>query len=210
MITDRIIKICGITREADALGAVAQGANALGFLFAPSTRRVESDAVRDIVRRLPKDVLKVGVFRNTDNDEIVRTVRRAGLNAVQLHGHESVDDVAFVKDHVDIVIKAVVCNESLLVEFDESEADFLLVDGENPGSGETHDFGSLQRVTLLTPVIAAGGLTPLTVGNVVRQYPVSGVDVSTGVEAAPGIKDPVLMAQFIQAARDGFAQQLPS
>lgn len=210
MITDRIIKICGITRETDALGAVAQGANALGFIFAPSTRKVEAEAVRDITRRVPKDVLTVGVFRNTDIDEIVKTVRRANLNAVQLHGHESIDDVAALKVYVDTVIKAVVCDAALLLEFDESEADFLLVDGENPGSGETHDFEPLRRVTLMTPVIAAGGLTPLTVSNVVRNYPVSGVDVSTGVEAAPGLKDPVLVAQFVQAARDGFSQQLPS
>lgn len=209
MITDRIIKICGITRESDALGAVAQGANALGFIFAPSTRKVDAEAVRDIARRIPKDILTVGVFRNTDIDEIVKIVRRANLNAVQLHGHESVEDVSALKEHVGTVIKAVVCDTSLLAEFDESDADFLLVDGENPGSGETHDFEPLRRVTLLTPVIAAGGLTPLTVSNVVRNYPVVGVDVSTGVEAAPGIKDPVLVAQFVQAARDGFAQQLP-
>lgn len=210
MITDQIIKICGITRESDALGAVAQGANALGFIFAPSTRKVDAEAVRDIVRRVPKDVLTVGVFRNTGVDEIVRSVKRANLNAVQLHGHESAEDVAALKEDVEIVIKAVVCDASLLLEFDESPADFLLVDGENPGSGETHDFEPLRRVTLLTPVIAAGGLTPLTVSNIVRHYPVSGVDVSTGVEMAPGIKDPVLVAQFVQAARDGFAQQLPS
>ena len=209
MIANHIIKICGITREADALGAVAQGANALGFVFAPSTRRVDTETVRDIVKRIPRDILTVGVFRNADLDEIVETVRATKLTAVQLHGYESAEDIAHVKGYVETVIKAVVCDTSTLTEFDESEADFLLVDGENPGSGEPHDFEALHRVTLLTPVIAAGGLTPLTVSNVVRHYPVQGVDVSTGVESAPGVKDPVLVAQFVHAARDGFAQQLP-
>lgn len=210
MITERVIKICGITRESDALGAVAQGANALGFVFAPSSRSVDVEAVHDIVKRVPDDVLTVGVFRNAEIEEIVEIVRWAQLNAVQLHGHESADDVSLLKGFVDTVIKAVVCDTKLLEEFDESEADFLLVDGENPGSGEPHDFEPLRRVTLLTPVIAAGGLSPLTVSSVVRNYPVSGVDVSSGVEVAPGIKDPVLVAQFVQAARDGFSQQLPS
>jgi phosphoribosylanthranilate isomerase len=210
MISNRIIKICGITREADALGAVAQGANALGFIFAPSTRKVDVETVHDIVKRVPKDILTVGVFRNANIDEIVEVVKTAQLSAVQLHGHESVADVSRIKGYVDTVIKAVVCDTQLLTEFDESDADFLLVDGENPGSGEPHDFEPLRRVTLLTPVIAAGGLTPLTVGSVVRNYPVSGVDVSTGVESSPGLKDPVLVAQFVQAARDGFSQQLPS
>jgi len=210
VITERVIKICGITRESDALGAVAQGANALGFVFAPSSRSVDVETVHDIVKRVPDDVLTVGVFRNAEIEEIVEIVRRARLNAVQLHGHESAGDVSLLKGFVDTVIKAVVCDAQLLEEFDESEADFLLVDGENPGSGEPHDFEPLRRVTLLTPVIAAGGLSPLTVSSVVRNYPVNGVDVSSGVEVAPGIKDPVLVAQFVQAARDGFSQQLPS
>ena len=210
MITNQVIKICGITRESDALGAVAQGANALGFIFAPSPRNIDVETARDIIKRVPSDVLSVGVFRNAEIDEIVEIVRRANLTAVQLHGRESADDVSLLKAYVNTVIKAVVCDTELLSEFDESEADFLLVDGENPGSGEPHDFEPLRRVTLLTPVIAAGGLTPLTVSSVVRNYPISGVDVSTGVEIAPGIKDPVLVAQFVQAARDGFSQQLPS
>lgn len=207
---DNMIKICGITSESDALGAIAQGSNAIGFVFAPSPRQMSADRVSEIVRRLPRDVLSVGVFRNAELHDIERAVKESKISAVQLHGHESVSDVARVKTIVPTVIKAIVCETELMQEFDESEADFLLVDGENPGSGEIHDFEPLERVTLLTPTIAAGGLTPLTVSAVIRRYRVSGVDVSSGVESAPGVKDPVLVAQFVQAARDGFGQQLRS
>lgn len=207
---ESLIKICGVTSEPDALGAVAQGSNAIGFVFAPSSRQVTTDRVADIVRHLPNDVMAVGVFRNADLFDVERLTRESGISAVQLHGHESVEDVARVKSFVPIVIKALVCDTELLREFDESEADFLLVDGENPGSGEIHDFDVLSQMTLLTPVIAAGGLTPLTVGGVIRRYPVAGVDVSSGVESLPGVKDPVLVAQFVRAARDAFGQQLPS
>ena len=207
---DRVIKICGVTSEADALGAVAQGSNAIGFVFAASPRNIDAHRVADIVRHLPREVLTVGVFRNAEMSEIERIVQVSSVSAVQLHGHETADDVARVKSLVPIVIKALVCEDDLLLEFDESEADFLLVDGENPGSGEMHDFSALERVTLLTPTIAAGGLTPLTVADVIRRYPVAGVDVASGVESAPGVKDPVLVAQFVRAARDSFGQQLRS
>lgn len=210
MIADRVIKICGITRESDALGAVSQGATALGFIFTSSPRRVEVEVARDIIKRVPKQTMTVGVFRNSDIAEVQEIVERTGVSAVQLHGHEDVDFISEVKMLVPVVIKAIVCDSQLLKEFDESEADFLLVDGENPGSGETHDFSPLKELMLLTPVIAAGGLTPLTVHGIARDFPVSGVDVATGVESSPGVKDPVLVAQFIRAARDGFSQQLPS
>ncbi len=205
-----IIKICGITTEADALMCVSQGANAIGFVFAPSIRQMVPAEARDIVKRLPEEVTAVGVFRNENKIRVIEMAEEVGLNAVQLHGLESADEVAFLRDFIPTVIKALPAESPDLRSFDHSHADFLLLDGENPGSGENHEWGPLGRTHLRTPVIAAGGLTPLNVGQVARTLPVRGVDVSTGVEAGAGRKDPELVADFIRAARQGYANRLPS
>jgi phosphoribosylanthranilate isomerase len=205
-----IIKICGITTEADALMCVSQGANALGFVFAPSIRQMVPGEARDIVKRLPEDVTAVGVFRNEDKVRVIEIAEEVGLSAVQLHGLESVEEVAFLRDFIPTVIRALPAESPELPLFDRSHADFLLLDGENPGSGEAHEWGLVGRQHLRTPIIAAGGLTPFNVAQVARTLPVRGVDVSTGVEAGPGRKDPELVADFIRAARMGRAQRLPS
>ena len=205
-----IIKICGITTEADALMCVSQGANAIGFVFAPSIRQMVPGEARDIVKRLPEEVTAVGVFRNDDKIRVIEIAEEVGLTAVQLHGLESADEVAFLRDFIPTVIKALPAESPDLKSFDHSHADFLLLDGENPGSGENHEWGPLGRTHLRTPVIAAGGLTPLNVGQVARTLPVRGVDVSTGVEAGAGRKSPELVADFIRAARHGYANRLPS
>jgi phosphoribosylanthranilate isomerase len=205
-----IIKICGITTEADALMCVSQGANAIGFVFAPSIRQMVPAEARDIVKRLPEEVTAVGVFRNEDKIRVIEIAEEVGLTAVQLHGLESAEEVAFLRDFIPTVIKALPAESPDLKSFDHSHADFLLLDGENPGSGENHEWGPLGRTHLRTPVIAAGGLTPLNVGEVARMLPVRGVDVSTGVEAGAGRKSPELVADFIRAARHGYANRLPS
>jgi len=205
-----IIKICGITTEADALMCVSQGANAIGFVFAPSIRQMVPAEARDIVKRLPEEVTAVGVFRNEDKIRVIEIAEEVGLTAVQLHGLESAEEVAFLRDFIPTVIKALPAESPDLKSFDHSHADFLLLDGENPGSGENHEWGPLGRTHLRTPVIAAGGLTPLNVGEVARMLPVRGVDVSTGVEAGAGRKSPELVADFIRAARHGHANRLPS
>jgi len=205
-----IIKMCGITTEADALMCVSQGANALGFVFAPSIRQMVPGEARDIVKRLPEDVTAVGVFRNEDKIRVIEIAEEVGLSAVQLHGLESVEEVAFLRDFIPTVIKALPAESPDLGIFDRSHADLLLLDGENPGSGESHDWGPLGRKHLRTPIVAAGGLTPFNVAEVARTLPVRGVDVSTGVEASAGRKDPELVADFIRAARQGYSQRLPS
>jgi phosphoribosylanthranilate isomerase len=207
---DFIVKVCGITTEADALMCVSQGANAIGFVFAPSIRQMVPSEARDIVKRLPEDVTAVGVFRNEDKIRVIEIAEEVGLTAVQLHGLESVEEVAFLRDFIPTVIRALPAESPSLREFDHSHADFLLLDGENPGSGESHEWGRLGRTHMRTPVIAAGGLNPFNVGEVARTLPVRGVDVSTGVEAGPGRKDPELVSDFIRAARHGYVNRLPS
>ena len=102
------VKICGITNEDDALFAVAMGADAVGFIFAPSKRQVAAQQVYDITRRLPPEILTVGVFRDEHPDRVIDTVNRAGLKAAQLHGHETPGMVEAVAAQLRWVIKAVV------------------------------------------------------------------------------------------------------
>ena len=101
------IKICGITNEEDALLAVAVGADAIGFVFAPSPRQIAITRVSEIVRRLPPDILTVGVFRNELPDRVISVINNTGLMAAQLHGFESATQVQKVKSEVRTVFKAV-------------------------------------------------------------------------------------------------------
>ena len=102
------VKICGTTTEEDALLAVAMGADAVGFIFAPSPRQVSPARVRDIVRRLPPEVLTVGVFRNELPERVVEIVNSAGLNGAQLHGRETPEQAQFVKERVPVLFQAFV------------------------------------------------------------------------------------------------------
>ena len=195
------VKICGITNEEDALLAVALGADALGFVFAPSPRQVAVQRVGDIVRRLPPEILTVGVFRDEHPHRVVEIVQSAGLKAAQLHGHESAEDVTEVMKHVRTVIKAVSAGSVDAARADTFGTRVVLVDAPAPGSGKVFDWQLAGELPGGLNVILAGGLTPDNVAQGVSAVRPWGVDVSSGVEAAPGRKDPVLLRRFIDAAR---------
>ncbi|MEI8126447.1 MAG: phosphoribosylanthranilate isomerase [Actinomycetota bacterium] len=195
------VKICGVTSEEDALMCIGFGASAIGFVFAPSVRQVAPSLVHDIVRRLPRDVLTVGVFKNESGPRVAEIANSIGLGAVQLHGSESLATVKYVADRVRTVIRALPYSSPLLQPVDAAGLDYLLLDGATPGSGETHDWSIFAEQEFTTPVIAAGGLTPGNVFSTVFNHPVMGVDVSSGVELAPGVKDPVRVFEFISYAR---------
>src|SRR5215213_10950810 len=122
------VNICGTTTEEDALLAVAMGADAVGFIFAPSARQVSPSVVADIVKRLPPTVLTVGVFRDETPERVVETVHRTGLRGVQLHGHETPATTRWVKERVPFVIKAFATGGKGLHEAVEHGADAVLVD----------------------------------------------------------------------------------
>jgi phosphoribosylanthranilate isomerase len=198
------VKICGITNEEDALLAVALGADALGFVFAPGSPRMVTPAeAQRIVQRLPHDeVLSVGVFRDERPQRVTEIVNRVGLKAAQLHGREPPAEVAWVRKRVRFVIQGFAAGDPALTMAADGPADVVLVDAPNPGSGRVFDWvqveGALDGVRLLL----AGGLTPENVVEAIWRVQPWGVDVSTGVETAPGSgrKDPRKLRRFIEAA----------
>lgn len=201
------VKICGITNEDDALLAVAMGADAVGFVFAPSPRQIAAQQVYNITRRLPPEILTVGVFRDELPSRVIETVNRAGVKAAQLHGHESPAMVAEVAEQIRWVIKAVVAGSPDARRTKEFGTDLILVDAPSPGSGELFDWSLLGEVAEGPRLILAGGLDPDNVAMAVRKVMPWGVDVSTGVEKSPGRKDAMKVKAFIERARAAAPQQ---
>ena len=196
------VKICGITNEQDALLAVALGADALGFVFAPSPRQISPALAREIVKRLPPETVTVGVFRNETPSRIVEIVNEARLQGAQLHGHETPAMTAEVATSVRFVIKAVVAGSQDAASAKNFSADAILVDGLHPGSGTAYDWELLRDIPTDIRLMLSGGLTPENVAAGILQVRPWGVDVSSGVEKSPGMKDAVKMRHFITNARD--------
>jgi phosphoribosylanthranilate isomerase len=195
------VKICGMTREDDALLAVALGADAVGFVFAPSPRQIPLPRARDIARRLPPEVLTVGVFRDEVPKRVVSMCFDAGLRAAQLHGRETAEQTQWVKARIPVVIKAFAAGDPRLEHAADYGADAVIVDSPSPGSGDVFDWSLAEGAPIGGRVILAGGLTPANVTEAIERVRPWGVDVSTGVEADPGRKDPIKLRDFIRAAR---------
>jgi phosphoribosylanthranilate isomerase len=195
------VKICGITNEDDALLAVAMGADAVGFIFAPSPRQIAASVAYDITRRLPPEILTVGVFRDELPSRVIATAHRAGVKGVQLHGHESPKQVAEVAGSIRWVIKAVAAGSVDARRANEFCTDMIMVDAKQPGSGQVFDWSLIDEVAPVDKLILAGGLDPDNVATAVTLVEPWGVDVSTGVESSPGKKDAIKVKDFIQRAR---------
>ena len=195
------VKICGITNEEDALAVTALGADAVGFVFAPSPRQITPGRANDIIKRLPPDVLTVGVFRDEDPGRVLNLALKAGVKAVQLHGHETPAQAAEIRPHFPVLIVAMPAGDPKLTSFDRYGADALLLDAPTPGSGAVFDWAMAEDITVNRRVILAGGLTPENVISGIEQVRPWGVDVSTGVEEKPGIKDAMKVRAFIKNAR---------
>ncbi len=200
------VKICGITSEDDALLAVAMGADAVGFVFAPSSRQVAPGHVRDIVRRLPPEILTVGVFRDEAPQRVVDVTQAAGLSGVQLHGHETPDDAQFVRARVPFLIQAFPAGSEALRHADDWGSDVILIDSPTPGSGRVFDWSLAEGAPSGRRILLAGGLTPANVADAIGKVRPWGVDVSSGVEAEPGRKDPRKVRAFIAAAKEALPE----
>jgi len=199
------VKICGITNIADALAAVEAGADALGFVFAPSPRQVSIEKAAKMISALPALVTTVGVFVDALEAEIRHTVAACGLGAVQLHGNESPD---LCRELFPLrVIKAfrVASAEDLQPLSEYSGCVHLLdsrVAGLAGGSGRTFDWSLAVSAAAISPrLILAGGLNPDNVAEAVAAVKPWAVDVSSGVESSPGVKDVALMGEFIKRVK---------
>jgi phosphoribosylanthranilate isomerase len=200
------VKICGVTNEEDALLAVAMGADAVGFVLATSPRQVAIGAARDIARRLPPEIITVGVFRDALAQRVVDVVYQAGLRAAQLNGHESPADVAYVAEKVPLVIKAFAPNAAALTDISEYHADAILVEAPAPGPGKIFDWRLAERMPRSRRLILGGGLDPGNVADAIQRLRPWGVDVSTGVETGVR-KDPRKVRAFIQEARAALPEE---
>ncbi len=200
------VKICGITNEEDALLAVAMDADALGFVFAPSRRQVNVEQARDIVRRLPSEVVTIGVFRDERPERIVEVCNRVGLRGAQLHGREPVAEVRWVRERLRFVIQAYKAGDPGLALAANSPADIVLVDGPNPGSGKVFDWSLADRVPPGVRLLLAGGLHHQNVADAIERVRPWGVDTASGVERSPGRKDATKLRLFVQAAKEAGEQ----
>jgi len=198
------VKICGVTNEDDALLAVAMGADAVGFVFAPSPRQVHPEVVRDIVRRLPPEIITVGVFRNETPERVVDVVSRTGLKGAQLHGGETAEDLRLVRIRVPFVIQALPAGDARLAGagVGPESADVVLIDAPTPGSGEVFDWSLAEGAPDGVRLLLAGGLNPDNVEQAIRKVRPWGVDASSGLEASPGRKDATKVRLFVARAKE--------
>ena len=214
------IKLCGNTNLEDAQLAAESGADAVGFVFAPSPRQVDSKTVSKITGHLPAHLEKYGVFVDAEFDEIISTVTECGLTGVQIHrssdeslpsrlrsrfdGRISILRVLHYKDHDSIF-------DQQLSELGRDDAlDAVLVDSSTTravgGTGTTYNWqqarNSFLRAAPHLHLIAAGGLSPENVREAIQTLRPWGVDVVSGVESAPGKKDPAKVQAFIRSAQE--------
>jgi phosphoribosylanthranilate isomerase len=198
------IKICGVTRLEDALLASRLGADALGFNFWPrSKRHVNAAAAREIIARLPPFVTPVGVFVNQPEGEMRAIAAETGIQVFQLHGDEPPELCSRLPLPV---VKAVPVDQvSTLSKLLSYEVQAFLLDTPSRGYGGTgrpFDWSLAEGVSEAAPVILAGGLTPENVAAAVRAVRPWAVDVASGVESSPGVKDADRMLRFITAVRE--------
>jgi phosphoribosylanthranilate isomerase len=184
-----LVKICGITRPEDAEAAVDSGAGAIGFIFWPkSPRFIDPFRAEKIAARLPAFVTPVGVFVNQSAEYVNGVARLVRLGAVQLHGDETIEYAATIRS---AVIKALKVGDTR-VDFWPGR-DTVLLDADDPvrrgGTGQTVDWAGAASVAARRKVLLAGGLTPENVCDAIARVRPFGIDVSSGVERAPGIKD---------------------
>ena len=199
------VKICGITSVADALVAAEAGADMIGLMFyEPSPRNITLATAVEISRALPPFVLKVGVFVNPDEQLVTRAIAECGLNLLQFHGDETSD---FCTQFGVMSLKALrVRDAESLKPLENFHTDAFLLDAYSKsglgGTGEKFNWDlAVEAQKFGKPIFLAGGLTPENVADAVKQVRPFAVDVSSGVESAPGKKDAAKVRAFIAAVR---------
>lgn len=197
--SELFVKICGLKTGPDVDVAVAAGADAVGFVFAPgSPRTIGAAAARELAARVPDSVLTVGVFRGQPVEEVRRLAEESGVRGVQLHGDEGPEYYEALRAEGRTLLRATAEHVKRCGEYGE---DLLLLDAPDPGSGKPWNWSSAEFTAPEGRWLLAGGLTPGSVRDAVETTGAWGVDVSSGVERERGVKDPALIRAFIEAAR---------
>ena len=194
------VKICGITNLDDAMMAIKFGADGLGFVFAPSKRRIQPENAREIIKVLPPFITTFGVFMDQTVKNLEELVVRVGVDVVQLHGSETPEDCLQVTKRVvkRIPVTFKDTQETLINQMKLFRVSAFLLD---PGAGEGRVFNWDKGRNIPFPLIVAGGLKPDNVRKAVQILKPYGVDVSSGVEKTPGRKDPDKVKRFIEEAK---------
>ena len=206
------IKICGTTSLEDALSSIEAGADALGFIFAPSKRRVSTEQAQRIITQLPREIERIGVFLDAGAMKIREVLNEVDLTGIQMHGEGDFPAEVYSylpKDRRDSLrkMKTVIVQEAFEGRFDAYAAVSGTVDtwlfDSGAGSGQIFDWQSARKQLgdRQGQFVIAGGLTPENVGEAIRIFNPWGVDVVTGVEREPGRKDPEKLKAFVAAVR---------
>lgn len=196
------VKICGVVTPADAIASVDAGADAIGLNFcAVSPRRIDPARAREIADAVRGDVLIVGVFRDHLAHEVIEIAEEVGLEAAQLHGNETPSTSRAVHAEVPILIRAMAAADPEVTTIADHGADIVHLDAPNPGSGLTFDWSLVGDVGRRHRLLLAGGLRPSNVADAIAAVRPWGVDVASGVESAPAVKDHAAVAAFVAAAR---------
>lgn len=203
------VKICGITNREDAAMVVEAGADALGFVFVPGTPRVVSaESAADIVRQLPPFITRVGLFADEEAGRVHDVLGQTGIETVQFHGDESPEYCRSFRDRVRVVKAFRIRGPETLERMSDytGSVDAFLLDAWAPGAlggtGIRFDWSLMMGGRPRgAPLVLAGGLNPENVAEAVRRVRPFAVDVSSGVERAPGKKDPSKVCEFVQAVK---------
>jgi phosphoribosylanthranilate isomerase len=200
------VKICGITNIEDANAAAGLGVDMLGFIFAPSPRKIKPENARDIIRAIPPFIKTVGVFVNEDHSVIKKLVSFCGLDMVQLHGDESPDicqDLMprsvksfWLKDESSLQAISSYCGKVRAFLFD------TYAENVKGGTGKTFDWNlAIKGKKPGIPIILAGGLNPSNIKEAISVVKPEAVDINSGVEKHPGKKDPIAMKELMEAIK---------
>ncbi len=187
----------------DGLKAASLGVDALGFIFAPSSRKVEPGVAKKIIRALPKTLLKVGVFVNEEQKEVQRVAEYCDLNGLQFHGEEPQE---YCQKFFHLVFKVIRIKDlESLKDMEKYHDAFILLDTYNPvqagGTGNPFPWEIALRAKEKRNFILSGGLSPGNVGEAIKKVRPWGVDVCSGVETIPGKKDSLKMMEFVKEVR---------
>ncbi|WP_353988230.1 phosphoribosylanthranilate isomerase [Ruicaihuangia caeni] len=192
------VKICGLRSEEHVDAAIEGGADAVGFVLTDSPRYIDVDSARSLVEHVAQRALTFAVVRDVSVEEAHRLANETGAEVVQVHGEFTPQQIEWLVAQGRPVVRAVPFSRADEGSLGEQ---YLLIDAPRAGSGEPWDYASMRDAALPKQWLLAGGLTPDTVADAIRASGAWGVDVSSGVEVAPGEKSSTLIRAFLDAAK---------